>query len=97
MHYLIYCEDAPNTQEKRRTVRNAHLQHLEALAKQNRLLIAGPWYDQDSYDPPSAMKGSVIIAEFNDIEAAKAWAASDPYSTAEVFMRVTVVPFKRVY
>lgn len=97
MYYIIYCADAPDSQEKRRSVRNAHLGHLETLAKENRLITAGPWYDQDSYEPPSTIKGSLIIAEFHDIEAAKAWAASDPYATAEVFASVTILPFKKVF
>lgn len=96
MLYLIYCQDAPGALETRRSVRNAHLKHLQTLVDQKRLLIAGPWYEQDGNEPPTIIKGSLIVAEFNDIEAAKAWAAADPYATAEVFARVTISPFKQV-
>ncbi len=96
MLYLIYCQDAPGTHETRRSVRNAHLKHLQTLVDQKRLLIAGPWYEPDGNRPFLHHKGWLIVAEFADIEAAKAWAAADPYATAEVFARVTISPFKQV-
>jgi uncharacterized protein YciI len=97
MYYMIYCEDAPNSFEKRRSVRSAHLQHLEVLNHENRLLLAGPLYQKESSEPyPFDVTGSLIIADFPNIEAAKAWAAADPYSTAEIFARITVLPFNKV-
>jgi uncharacterized protein YciI len=98
MYFVIQCADAPDSFEKRRSTRPAHLQHLETLNQQNRLLIAGPLYQQESEQlDPFHITGSLIIAEFPNIEAAKAWAAADPYATAEVFARITVTPFNKVY
>ena len=90
MHYVIYAEDTHNSMEIRRSVRAAHLQHLEALNEKGRLLLAGPFYRDEM------IVGSLIVGEFDHIEAAKAWAAADPYATAGVFARVTINPFKKV-
>ena len=40
--------------------------------------------------------GSVIIAEFDSLAAAQAWANADPYLAAGVYQQVTVKPFKQV-
>ncbi len=99
MYYTIYGEDTPDSLEKRRSVREAHLKRLEMLDQENRLLVAGPLLNEDGEDSmlKSGVKGSVIIAEFDNLEAAKVWAAADPYVTAEVYARVTISPFKKVF
>lgn len=97
MHYVIYAEDTPDSLEKRRSVRSAHLQRLETLKDEGRLIVAGPLLGGDDENPAvSGIKGSLIIAKFDNLEAAKAWAAADPYVTAEVYANVTVQPFKKV-
>jgi len=61
------------------------------------LLLAGPHPAIDSEDPgPAGFTGSLIVAEFSDLEAARTWAADDPYVTAGVFEKVTVKPFRKV-
>ena len=95
MHYVIYCEDAPDSLEKRRSVRPAHLQRLQALKDSNRLIVAGPLLGDDNENPAiSGIKGSVIIAEFPNLEDAKAWAAADPYVTHGVFETYEIRPWK---
>lgn len=97
MYYVIYCEDNENSLEKRRSVRQAHLSRLEQLNKEGRLLLAGPLMQGDNENPLLAgIKGSLIIAEFANLNAAKAWAAADPYVTADIYARVTVNPFKKI-
>ncbi len=97
MYYCIFCEDVEDSLEKRRSVRTAHLARLNELEKQGRLLIAGPLFNQENGNPfLGGTKGSLIIAEFDTIEEAKAWAGTDPYATAEVYARITVYPFKKV-
>jgi uncharacterized protein YciI len=81
----------------RQRARPAHLARLQALADQGRLLAAGPHPALDSEDPGEAgFTGSLIIAEFDSLESATAWADSDPYVDAGVFQRVIVKPYKRV-
>ena len=97
MHYAIMSEDIPDSLEKRKAARTAHLDRLNNLASQDRLLVAGPHPAIDSSDPGEAgFSGSLVIAEFDNLEQAQAWADADPYTAAGVYQRVNVKPFKRV-
>ena len=97
MYYAILCEDVAHSLPMRQGARPAHLARLQELADQGRLLAAGPHPALDTVDPGEAgFTGSLIIAEFDSLEAATAWADSDPYVDAGVFARVTVKPYKLV-
>lgn len=97
MLYVLMGEDAPATLDKRMAARPAHLERLEALRDQGRLIVAGPMPAIDSPDPgPAGFTGSLVIAEFDTIEAAKTWLAQDPYVTKGVFARTSVFPYKKV-
>jgi uncharacterized protein len=96
MWYAIMAEDAPNSLEKRMAARPAHLARLKALQEAGRLLLAGPFPAIDSVDPgPAGFSGSLIVAEFADLEAAKAWADQDPFVEAGVYIKVDVKPFRK--
>lgn len=98
MLYAIIAEDIDNSLEKRLAARPAHLERLNALLDQGRLILAGPHPAIDSEDPGEAgFSGSLVVAEFEDIEAAQAWADDDPYTHAGVYEKVTVKPFKKVF
>jgi uncharacterized protein YciI len=95
--YVIVGEDVPSSLDKRLAARPAHLERLQLLRDAGRLLLAGPFPAVDSPDPgPAGFTGSLIVAEFDSLEAAQAWADADPYVAAGVYARVTVRPFKRV-
>ncbi|KPJ97006.1 MAG: hypothetical protein AMJ55_00815 [Gammaproteobacteria bacterium SG8_15] len=97
MWYAIIGEDNENSLEKRLAARPAHVERLKQLVQENRLLIAGPNPAIDSEDPGAAgFTGSVIIAAFDSIDAARQWASEDPYVAAGVYKHVTVKPFKKV-
>ena len=97
MLYAIISEDNENSLEKRLSVRPEHLKRVEALKDEGRLIIAGPHPAIDSIDPgPAGFTGSLIIAEFDSLEDARAWADADPYVTAGAYKQVTVKPFKQV-
>jgi len=97
MLYVIIGEDIENSLEKRMSVRPAHVERLNALKDAGRLVIAGPNPAIDSEDPGAAgFSGSVIIAEFESLQAAQTWADADPYIEAGVYAHVTVKPFKKV-
>lgn len=97
MLYALIGEDAPNTLEQRLAVRGEHLARLQALQAEGRLILAGPCPAMDSPDPgPAGFTGSVIVAEFDSLAAAQAWADADPYTTTGVFARCTVKPFRKV-
>lgn len=83
MHYAILCEDVENSMPLRKSARPAHLARLQALADAGKLLAAGPHPALDTTEPGDAgFTGSLIIAEFDSLEAATAWADSDPYVDA---------------
>ncbi|SFE73765.1 YciI family protein [Nitrosomonas sp. Nm166] len=97
MLYVINGEDAPNSLEKRMAVRPEHLKRIQALQEAGRLILAGPYPAIDSQDPGAAgFSGSLIVAEFESLEAAQAWADADPYTGSGVYEKVTVKPFKKV-
>lgn len=97
MFYVIIGEDRAGTLDKRLAVRPDHVARLQALQGEGRLLLAGPCPAIDSPDPgPAGFSGSLIVAEFESLAAAKAWADADPYVAAGVYQKVTVKPFKKV-
>ena len=97
MWYVIVGQDNPGTLEQRKANRPDHLQRLEWLRDQGRLLAAGPFPAIDAEDPGAAgFTGSLIIADFTDLGAARAWAADDPYLRTGVYASVDVRPFRRV-
>lgn len=97
MWYMIYSEDVDNSLPLRKQARPAHLQRLQDLKDQGRLLVAGPLPAIDANEPGEAgFTGSLVIAEFESLDAAQAWADADPYIAAGVYARSTVKPFKKV-
>ena len=97
MLYVIIGEDRPGTLEQRLAVRPEHVARLQALQGEGRLVLAGPCPAIDSQDPgPAGFSGSVIVAEFASLDAARTWADADPYVAAGVYEKVTIKPFKKV-
>ncbi len=98
MFYAIICEDIENSLEKRLAARQTHLERLQQLKDEGRLLLAGPHPAIDSEDPgPAGFSGSLIVAQFDSEQDAVAWADADPYVAAGVYARVTIKPFKKVF
>ena len=98
MLYASICEDAAGSLPLRLETRPAHLERLRALQAEGRLILAGPHPAVDCEDPGDAgFTGSLIVAEFPDLAAARAWADEDPYRRAGVYDRVTIKPFKKVF
>ena len=98
MRYVILGRDVPDSLDKRLAARAEHLARLTALQTAGRLVLAGPCPAIDSPDPGEAgFTGSVIIADFDSLAAACAWADADPYLAAGVYQSVEVLPFKQVF
>lgn len=98
MLYAIIAQDVENSLQDRLGARPKHLERLTALQDQGRLIIAGPNPAIDSEDPGEAgFSGSLVVAEFESLEDAKAWADDDPYVAAGVYANVTIKPFKKVF
>ncbi|HEY5805418.1 MAG TPA: YciI family protein [Lysobacter sp.] len=97
MWYVIEGYDGSDVLTRRLQARPEHLARLTALRDQGRLLLAGPCPAIDAEDPgPAGFSGSVVIAEFESLMAARAWADADPYVAAGVYERVEVRPFRKV-
>lgn len=97
MLYSIISQDIKNSLPLRKQSRSAHLERLEALKSQGRLIVAGPNPAIDNEDPGEAgFTGSTVIAQFDSLEDAQNWADNDPYITAGVYASVSVKPFKLV-
>jgi uncharacterized protein YciI len=95
--YAILSEDVENSARLRAKARPEHLARLEALRDEGRLVLAGPHPAIDSPDPgPAGMTGSLVVAEFESLDAAQTWANDDPFVSGGVYARSVVKPFKLV-
>ncbi|MEF3020050.1 YciI family protein [Vibrio mimicus] len=98
MWYVIFAQDLENSLEKRLSVRPQHLERLQQLQDEGRLLTAGPMPAIDSDNPGQAgFTGSTVIADFASLAEAQAWAEADPYVAAGVYANVIIKPFKKVF
>lgn len=98
MLYAIIATDHPGSLERRLGARPAHLQRLEQLQSEGRLVLAGPHPAVDSHDPgPAGFSGSLIVAEFETHSEAQTWAEADPYVSAGVYAEVVIKPFRKVF
>lgn len=98
MLYAIWASDAQENAALRAATRPLHLEYVRKLIDQGRLILAGPLPAIDSPDPgPAGMSGSLIVAEFDSLSDAEAWADGDPYRKAGVFRDVKVKPFIQVH
>lgn len=98
MLYAIFAQDIPDSLQKRLAVRPQHLQRLQQLQDEGRLILAGPFPAVESNDPgTSGFTGSLIVAEFDSLQAATNWADDDPYRHEGVYEKVTIKPFKQVF
>jgi uncharacterized protein YciI len=96
MWYAITGTDRPDSLAIRQRARPAHIERLQRLLAEGRLLLAGPFPAIDAEDPgPAGFTGSLIVAEFDDLAGARAWADADPYIAAGVYANVEVKPFRK--
>ena len=87
MKFAIIGRDGPDGPAKRPIHRPEHLERLESLAQQGRLILAGPFTDQT---------GSLVVIEADSLAEAETFAHEDPYTIHGVFQQVEVHPFKQV-
>ena len=98
MLYAIIGEDGPDSLPKRTAVRPSHTEYLQPLIELGKVIFAGCHPAIDSPDPgPAGFTGSLIIAEFDSLEAAHDWAARDPYALEGVFRDVVVKPLIQAF
>ena len=96
MLYAFMCEDNEDSLEQRKAIRPEHLARLTTLQDQGRMVLAGPFPAIDNPDPgPAGFTGSLIVAEFDSLADARAWADAEPFLKHGVYKSVTVKPFKQ--
>lgn len=88
MKFVMIGLDGPEGSELRKRLRPPHLDRLEKLDAEKKLILAGPFADKT---------GSMIIFEADSLEKAIAWAQADPYVSGGVFSRYEVKPFTQVF
>ncbi|MBT3457710.1 MAG: YciI family protein [Thiotrichales bacterium] len=97
MLYAIISQDVENSLNKRMGARPDHVARLNQLKDEGRLILAGPHPAIDVSEPGEAgFSGSLIVADFDDLQQAREWADSDPYVSAGVYSSVVVKPFIKV-
>ena len=97
MLYAFISEDVENSLAARLEARPAHVERLQQLKQQGRLIIAGPHPAIDNSDPgPAGFSGSLVVAEFESLGEAQTWADADPYVAAGVYQSIIVKPFNKV-
>ena len=55
-----------------------------------------PPLPKQNYPGSAGFTGSLVIAEFDSLEAAQQWADADPYIAAGVYAHSVVKPYKKV-
>ena len=87
MRVALICIDKPGHLHVRQENRAAHLAYIEATGV---VEMAGPFLEGD------AMCGSLVVLEVESLDAAKEWAAGDPYAKAGLFQSVDIREWKKV-
>lgn len=96
MWFAIIGTDVPDSLEKRKAARPAHIERLQTLLDEGRLFVAGAFPAIESEDPgPAGFTGSMILAQFPSQADAQAWAEADPYIAAGVYASVSIKPFRK--
>ncbi len=90
MQFAILNHDKPGALDLRMEVRETHLAYLRTAG--DRLMTAGPILGEDGKTPI----GSLLIIEADDLDAARAFAADDPYAKAGLLASVDIRPWKWV-
>lgn len=85
--FALSCLDKPNALELRMATRPAHFEFIKGLGPAVRL--AGPYLDDKG-----EMCGSLILIEADDLDAARAIGAQDPYAKAGLFASVDIRPMR---
>ena len=88
-YFAIHCIDKPDSGDLRAATRAAHLAHIAAMGAA--VLIAGPLLR-----PDGRAMGSLLIIDFDDRDAAIAFANADHYHQAGLFESRSVTNWHKV-
>ena len=88
--FAIIGHDVAGSSAQRQLTRAEHIERLQVLNGEQRLVIAGPTPIEHGN---SEMSGSLIIADFDSLTAAQEWASTEPYLRDGVYSHVDIKPF----
>jgi uncharacterized protein YciI len=88
MFIALIGKDKPGALEIRKANRDAHVAYLKSTGV---VAQAGPLLDD-----AGEMCGSLVILDVENMAAAEAWAAADPYAQAGLFADVQLIAWNRV-
>lgn len=87
MLIALYARDKEGALQTRLDNRQAHLDYV---AETGVVAMAGPLLDGET------MVGSLVVLDVEDMAAAEAWAANDPYAKAGLFASAQLTAWKKV-
>jgi len=91
MLFVFHLLDKPAAADLRTSVRPEHKAYLAAAAE--RIAFAGPLLSDDG----SAMVGSLLVLDFPDREAARAWLAAEPFTRAGLYASTSLLAFNNLW
>lgn len=94
--FVLSCTDHEGTVEKRLATRPQHIERLQKLNDEGRLIVAGAM-PKDPADPQAGFYGSTMIVEFDSREALDAWLKEEPFLKAGVYAHIDIKPFSKAF
>lgn len=86
-YFALICRDKSGALDTRMANREAHLAYV---AETGVVLFGGPMITDGE------MRGSLLVIEADSMDAARDWAAQDPYGLAGLFDSVEITEWKKV-
>lgn len=92
MLHLVIAHDGRDSEapERRRRVRERHLEAMRPLIEAGTLQLGGAYLDEKG-----EMRGSVLLLEAEDLDAVQQILDADIYTQEGVWERFEIRPFKR--
>ncbi|KGT48419.1 MULTISPECIES: YciI family protein [Acinetobacter] len=94
--FVVTCTDQEGTVEKRLAIRPQHLERLQKLDDEGRLIVAGAM-PKEPGNPQAGFYGSTIIVDFDSREALDEWLKEEPFLKEGVYSHIDVKPFNKAF
>lgn len=87
---ILGLDGHQETHSQRIKLMDPHCESLRALQQEGRLHTVGPLKASDASDQ---LVGSLIIADFDNQQAAEDWFSIEPYNIGGVYQDIKIIPF----
>lgn len=95
-YFVLQCFDNEYSLEQRLATRPAHIERLEKLNAEGRLITAGA-LPKDRDNVQAGFYGSIMIVDFDSRESLDAWLAEEPFLKAGVYSHIEVKAFNKAF